>query len=72
MQATGHFLNPQFDSPLFAAAVAGAALSTAIPGRLGLPPIGFNKHKVVVAWSNVHVLECFTEVEYPPLFKPNR
>ena len=36
-------LNPQVDSPLFAATVVAAALSTAIPGRPGLPPIGFKR-----------------------------
>ena len=36
-----HSLNPQVDSPQFAVTVAAAALSTAIPGRSSLPPIGF-------------------------------
>ena len=35
-------LNPQVDSPPFAVTVAAVALSTAIPGRPGLPPIGSN------------------------------
>ena len=39
-------LNLQVDSPPFAATVAAAAgLSSAIPGRPGLPPIGFNSEK---------------------------
>ena len=43
------YLNPQVESPLFAATVVAAAvLSTAIPGRPSLPPIGFKvKVKVI-------------------------
>ena len=41
---SGRTLNPQVDIPPFAATVvvAAAVLSTAIPGRPGLPLIGFN------------------------------
>ena len=35
-------LNPQIDRPPFAATVTAAVLSTAKPGRPGLPPTGFN------------------------------
>ena len=37
-------LNPQVDSPLLAATVAAATLSTAVPGRPSPPPIGFNQY----------------------------